>query len=105
MSCTIYGNTTKNGITIDDMVDDNFDYIYPIDDPDNYTYFARFSASRENPKDMPLPAIAIFSKDAIFEAIYAKILPGTIADYESGEKELIDELKDTIEGFKQFMLK
>lgn len=108
MSCTIYGNTTKNEIDIDDMVDDNTDIIYPIDDENDYEcyeYFARLVMSRKDVKDEPLPAIAIFAKDDPFEAIYAEILPGTFEQYYNNKKEFNEQLKSTIESFKQFMIK
>ena len=104
MSHTIYGNTTKNGINIDDMIDDNNDVIYPINntDTDDYKYFARLVMSRQNIEDEPLPAIAIFEKNNPFTAIYANILPGSFEQYYN--EALPDkQLNKTIELFNCFI--
>lgn len=77
MSSTAYGNTTANGINIDDMVNDNRDIVYPIYEK----FFARLVCSRDNIQDEPKPAIAAFSEDDIFYAIFAKVLPGSYEMY------------------------
>lgn len=79
MSHTIFGNRTRNGIRIDDMVDNSNDIVYNI--CDNFTIFARLVNARENVDDEPKPAIAAFHKDEPFGAIFAKELQGSFDLY------------------------
>ncbi len=80
MSHTIYGNRTQNGIYVSDMVNDSNDTIYPFD-PERY--FIRLTGwfASDEMKDEQKPAMAVFSNDHPFEAIYAKKLAGKFSDY------------------------
>ena len=100
MSSTAYGNTTENGITIDDMVDDNRDVVYPI----NETYFARLVYARKSLEDEPKAAIAVFNREDIFFALYAKVLPGPYNLYGDGW-ETSDLFGLELESFKAEFLK
>lgn len=99
MSSTAYGNTTKNKITIDDMVDDNRDVVYPI----NETYFARLVHARKSLEDEPKAAIAVFSREDIFYALFAKVLPSPFNLYWDGW-DTTELFKREIESFKEKFL-
>ena len=78
---TTYGNTTQNGIYVSDMINNGNDIVYknPLTDD----YFARLTGwfGNEKMEDEAKPAIAVFSYEKPFEAIYAKKLPGTFKKY------------------------
>ena len=63
----IYENTTKNGITVGDMVDVSRDYGYFFDDD---KYFIRWSNIMQD-GDCVAPALAVFDPDEPFTALYA----------------------------------
>lgn len=79
MSSTIYGGTTFNNMDVDDMVDDNRDYVYRY--PGNSKFFARLSGTRESCKDPQKPALVLFCEEEPFIPLYAMELKGTFADY------------------------
>ncbi len=86
MSQTIYGGKTKNTVIIQDMVDDNRDYIYRDERFDGY--FARFAQSILSEDDIEFktagPAICIFSDEEPFEPIWGVRLSGAFTDYTDG---------------------
>jgi len=99
MSCTLYGNTTLNGIKVDDCVDDNRDIVYSICGK----FFARLVFEREKIQDIPKPAIAVFSEEDAFYALFAKVLPGTYDMYWDGwshTESFMKELNKFIEEFR-----
>ncbi len=77
----IYGDFTKNGVFVSDMVDD-FERVFIVE-KDTKAHFARVTNWYESEKklDSPKPAIAFFAKDEPFQPIFAKKLEGTFADY------------------------
>ena len=102
MSHTIFGNKTKNGITIDDMIDNNNDIIYNICD----NYFVRLVNARDNIEDEPRPAIAVFSNKKPYFAIFAKMLSGSFEMYWDGLKTtnlFKEELDKFVEDFRKFI--
>ena len=103
MSSTVYGNTTLNGIKIDDMIDDNRDIIYNVSG--DFEFFARLVYARDNIEDIPKPAIAAFHKDKAFYAIFAKVLPDGFEAYQDGwnTTDLFNiELEKFKEEFREF---
>ena len=52
MSSTIYGGKTRNGVIIQDMVDDNRDYVYRNKNFEGY--FARFAQSLLDENDVTI---------------------------------------------------
>lgn len=106
MSSTIYGGITKNGINIDDMVDDNRDLVFILDDKG--TYFARLSGSRNSAEEELIPAIAAFSDEEPFEPIYGEVLCGCFEDYFDGfsfSKSFEEKLEDFKIHFNNFLQK
>ena len=83
MSSTIYGGTTRNGVIIEDMVDDTRDLGF--EDDRFKGYFARLSNSLLDEKDRDFktaaPAVAIFRNHDPFTPIFAVRLSGTRQDY------------------------
>lgn len=79
MSHTIYGNKTKNGVVIDDMINDNEDIVYPV----NNDYFIRLTTCI-NKGDEQKTALAVFSYKEPFYAIYGKELPESYEKYSDG---------------------
>lgn len=79
MSHTIYGNKTKNGVVIDDMINDNEDIVYPV----NNDYFIRLTACI-NKRNERKTALAVFSYEEPFYAIYGKELPESYEKYSNG---------------------
>ena len=83
MSGTIYGGTTRNGVIIQDMVDDSRDYVYR--DERFPKFFARFAQSILSEDDTEFktagPAIAIFNDEEPFEPIWGQRLEGPVSDY------------------------
>lgn len=86
MSSTIYGGKTRNGVIIQDMVDDNRDYVYR--NKNFKGYFARFAQSLLDENDVDFktagPAIAIFNDNDPFEPIWGVRLTGSWDDYTNG---------------------
>lgn len=79
MSCTIYGGKTLNNMDIDDMVDDNRDYVYRY--PKDEDFFVRLSGTREDISQDQRPALAVFHTEAPFIPLYAVELEGTYDVY------------------------
>ena len=81
MSMTIFGGETRNGVRIDDMVDDNRDFGY-FDDRFKGA-FVRLSQHLTIPEDgtSAVPAIVLFTEDAPYVPIYATVLKGSFDDY------------------------
>lgn len=74
---TIYGGTTVNNIMIDDMVDNNRDYVYQLTDYPGY--FTRLSgalvgAEKNEGQGPNAFALAMFHEDAPFMPLYGKVL-------------------------------
>ena len=105
MSGTIYGGKTRNGVVIQDMIDDCRDYVYRDDRFEGY--FARFAQSLLSEDDTEFktagPAIAIFCSDNDpFEPIWGVRLAGKFEDYTNGWDMydcFIDELKKLWDTF------
>lgn len=95
----IYGNVTKNGVEIHDMVDVNDDIIYPL--LDGNKYFARFTLAGDITKEKPLKsAIAVFSYDDPWKALYGFVTKTQGDDSEGYDK----EIKEFIATFSEEML-
>ncbi len=107
MSGTIYGGKTRNGVIIQDMIDDNRDYVYRNKKIPGF--FARFAQSilREDDTEFTTagPAIAIFSNYKPFEPIWGRRLHGSFEDYTDGwsmNEKFITTLEDVWEEFAKF---
>ena len=83
MSNTIYAGKTKNGVIIDDMVDDNRDLVYR--DTRYPGYFIRLCQSLldENDEEFETagPALAVFNEAKPLEPIWGVRLTGQFSDY------------------------
>ncbi len=86
MAGTIYGGTTKNGVIVQDMIDDSRDLIYRNNKLPRL--FARLAQSLLREDDTEFitagPAIVIFSDDAPFIPVWGKRLSGPFGDYSDG---------------------
>lgn len=104
MSGTIYGGVTKNGVIIQDMVDDSRDYVYR--DERFQKFFARFAQSLLSEDDTEFetagPAIAIFSDEEPFEPIWGQRLEGPMSDYTDGWSMTELFMKKVAETFTDF---
>ena len=105
MSSTIYSGKTRNGVIIQDMVDDNRDYVYRNN---NFKgYFARFAQSLLDENDVDFktggPAIAIFNDKDPFKPIWGVRLPSPWEAYDDElgrtTSQFLDELTALWEDF------
>lgn len=106
MAGTIYGGTTKNGVIVQDMIDDSRDLIYRNNKLPGL--FARLVQSLLREDDTEFitagPAIAIFSDEEPFNPIWGIRLEGSFADYTDGwstNKRFADKLCSAWKDFKK----
>ncbi|MBR5360550.1 MAG: hypothetical protein IK123_06645, partial [Lachnospiraceae bacterium] len=89
MSMTIYGGKTRNGIDIDDMVDDNKDDVFRNDRSKGDC--ARFCQVAPDKDDLfRAPAIAIFAENEPFDPIWGIRLPRQYSDHTKDDHKMSD---------------
>ena len=95
---TIYSGKTKNGIIINDMINNNDDEVYTNSRFEGY--FARFVQSllREDDDNFETsgPAIVMFHESDPFEPIWGIRLAGTWEDY-ADENNMLDAFEKELE--------
>lgn len=98
---TIYGGKTRNGVYIQDMVDNSNDYIYRYDSLDGY--FARFSQYLKNKNDFNSggPAIAIFADRDPYVPLFAKVLSEPWDVYMDQYGQMTDKFSDELKSYEK----
>lgn len=79
MSSTVYGGKTVNGVFVEDMVDNNKDYVYYLDE--QQTYFVRLSEAKIDENEKTKPAFVLFNSSRPFDVLYGKILDKEYSRY------------------------
>ena len=100
MAGAMYEGKTANNIRIADIVNEEYDFVFPYKNDESF--FARLSGAALHEEPCPRkPAIVLFNKEKPLVPLYAEVLDGDFEDYERPDTGMAKEsfIENELEDF------